>query len=126
MSPYFKACAQLASGSFPNWPCMPRIERVGPALVLHWCSDCSDKIVICLVSGSTVMRSMLCCTGQFVIALFVFVHKLNFTLSCLASIFFYIGMRRSRPFTCLLMVSGFVCKVRVAGTVRQSTACSMD
>lgn len=37
-----------------------------------------------------------CSTGQFIITMFVFVNRLSFTLSCLASIFFYIGTCQSR------------------------------
>lgn len=57
---------------------------------------------------------VVCCPGQFIISMFVFVNKLSFTLSCLASIFFYIGKHLSRPFTPLLMTVSvqlrFVCK----------------
>ncbi len=46
-----------------------------------------------------MLRAELCCTGQFVISMFVFVNKLSFTLSCLASIFFYIGKTAVRTFS---------------------------
>lgn len=39
---------------------------------------------------------MLRCSGQFIIAMFVFVDALTFKLSCLASIFFYIGKPSSQ------------------------------
>ncbi len=72
---------------------------------------------MCCVSGSTVLRATLCCTGQFVIAMFVFVNKLSFTLSCLASIFFYIGAPQSRiPLTLLMtQIRGCAHCERVSG-----------
>ena len=51
-----------------------------------------------------MLTPTLCCTGQFVISMFVFVNKLSFTLSCLASIFFYIGKEVPKTLTPLLVI----------------------
>ena len=96
MSPYFKACAQLASGTFLIGHACLRQCLVPQCRLLydralqmtkHRCQGA------CLnASDSRRLRCNLFCTGQFVICMFIFVNELSFTLSCLASIFFYIGM----------------------------------
>ena len=53
----------------------------------HWCCKLSINV--------------LCWSGQFIIAMFVFVNALMFTRSCLASIFFYIGKPGSQEMTAL-------------------------
>ena len=82
MSPYFKACAQLATGELRN---KAMLRNIISYEFISFPVACCDPLVLhdCWV---------LCCAGQFIISLFVFVNKLTFTLSCLASIFFYIGM----------------------------------